>query len=306
MTVADLFSKRQKQARGEVPDVFVYDQLPKPLRVQIVHIIRDALGHDDGYEHPSAGICKFVHDTLAREYGVFELAGGRASTAAVEFFLLGESDHERVLDAVELIFRLVEGPCQNWQYVERAKPKLTAEQAIDELNARFREHGVGYQYGSGEMIRVDSQLIHADVVKPVLHLLRDPTFQGANTEYLRAYEHYRHERFEETLADCLKAFESLMKAICEKRNWNYNQTDTAKRLLEVCFSNGLVPTYLQSEFSALRATLEAGVPTVRNKQSGHGQGTQPRSVPRHLASYLLHLTATNILFLAEAESSLAG
>jgi hypothetical protein len=44
MTVFDLFSKRQKRSRGEVPDVYQYETIPEVLRAQIVHIIRDAFG----------------------------------------------------------------------------------------------------------------------------------------------------------------------------------------------------------------------------------------------------------------------
>jgi hypothetical protein len=95
-----------------------------------------------------------------------------------------------------------------------------------------------------------------------------------------------------------------MKAICKKRRWPHNETDTAKKLLEICFQNGLIPTYLQAHFSSLRTSLESGVPTVRNKLSGHGQGAQPTDVPIYLASYLLNLTATSILFLTEAEIAL--
>jgi hypothetical protein len=57
-------------------------------------------------------------------------------------------------------------------------PKITPDEAIDELNARFREHGVGYQYESGNIIRVDSQIIHSEAVKPVLHLLSDDRFKA--------------------------------------------------------------------------------------------------------------------------------
>ena len=38
MSIFDIFSKRQKKLRGEVPDVYVYDKLPSPLRVQIIQI----------------------------------------------------------------------------------------------------------------------------------------------------------------------------------------------------------------------------------------------------------------------------
>lgn len=49
MAIFDLFSKRQKSLRGDVPDVYVYDNLPDALRVQIVHIWTDALGNDENY-----------------------------------------------------------------------------------------------------------------------------------------------------------------------------------------------------------------------------------------------------------------
>ena len=63
MAIFELFSKRQKRLRGEMPDVYVYDDLPYPLRVQIVHIWKDTL-----YQ------CESIVNTLCREYGVFRLA----------------------------------------------------------------------------------------------------------------------------------------------------------------------------------------------------------------------------------------
>lgn len=38
MSTFDLYSKRQKELRGEVPDVYTYESIPQPLKVQIVHI----------------------------------------------------------------------------------------------------------------------------------------------------------------------------------------------------------------------------------------------------------------------------
>lgn len=38
MKIYELFSKRQKRLRGEVPDVYQYETIPPELRVQVVHI----------------------------------------------------------------------------------------------------------------------------------------------------------------------------------------------------------------------------------------------------------------------------
>lgn len=95
-----------------------------------------------------------------------------------------------------------------------------------------------------------------------------------------------------------------MKAICDKRRWRYPKNATAKALIAVCFENKLIPEFWQSQYSGLRTLLESGVPTGRNKLSGHGQGTAPVEVPGHIAAYMLHMTASAIVFLAEAEAQL--
>lgn len=73
MAIFKLYSKRQK---GEVPEVFTYDNLPSGLRVQASLIIDDAFGVDKrGYgsdNEPEKGFAK-IHEILCREYGIFEL-----------------------------------------------------------------------------------------------------------------------------------------------------------------------------------------------------------------------------------------
>ncbi|HCZ8414366.1 TPA: hypothetical protein O4D25_003319, partial [Proteus mirabilis] len=120
-------------------------------------------------------------------------------------------------------------------------------------------------------------------------------------EYLSAHEHYRHERYKECLTDCCKSFESMLKAIHEINDWEYKKSDSASKLIKSCFDNELIPSYIQSQFTSLKTMLESGVPTIRNNISGHGQGTENKEVNEELVSYMLHLTATNLLFLADSQ-----
>jgi hypothetical protein len=183
--------------------------------------------------------------------------------------------------------------------------KQKPDDAVTELNARFKEHGVGYQLENGQIVRVDSQLLHANVVKPALALLSDPSFAGPNDEFLGAYDHHRHGRQEECLVDCLKAFESTMKVICDQRGWTYDKNrDTVSKLIEIVFNGGLIAPHVQSEFTALRGILESGLPPTRNRNAGHGQGATVRTVPAHIATYALHTTAANILFLVESHKAM--
>ena len=315
MAIANIFSKRKKRERGEMTDIFIYNEIPTPLRVQIIHIWTEAFGLNEYQHGPNDAFeyFKTIHDLLSKEYGVFNLIAANSQNIGhflnssrqnyeevLRNFFLSCNEIEKILDVIEFVCRVFEIKS------EKSYPQEAARynEALTEINLRFVEHGVGYQFESGQIIRKDSELFHQKTVKPVLNFLNTTEYTGANEEFLKAHEHYRHRRYKECLNECLKSFESVMKIICDKHNWAYSQNDTAKKLIEICFANDLVPSYLQSQFSALKAVLESGIPTARNKTSGHGQGITQAVVTDYFARYVLNLTATTILFLVEAEKEL--
>ncbi|MEH7879585.1 hypothetical protein V7799_19135 [Rhizobium laguerreae] len=310
MAVYDLYSKRQERLRGGSSDVYQYDVIPTKLRVQIIHLLDRALGSREqvAYEHGNTSkIYTLIVNTLRQEMGVFYLSqkgrNGDVYSELTDFFL-SETDAEKCLDVIELTFRAIHQFTRNFEHLKRQGYNERADEAIADLNIRFKENAVGYQFVDGEIVRVDSELIHAEAVKPALRLLNTKEYAGPHEEFLSAYEHYRQGKNKEALNDCLKAFESTMKAICDKRGWAYKPGDTAKALIDVLYVEGLVPPFWQNQFASLRGLLESSIPTGRNKQSGHGQGAIPTTVPDHMAAYMLHMTASTLVFLTTAEQSL--
>jgi hypothetical protein len=307
--ILDLYSKRQKRLRGESPDVYQYSELPSPFRVQATLILTDVFSNPmTGWEERQRYF-RMIHDALAREYGMFKLSKrldhtGDYQTALFEFF--GTAEVEQALDVIEVSFRVANWASEGDSHrYSRLCAKLKPSQGIEELNERFKEHGIGFQFESNQIIRVDSQFLHQETIKPALRVLSARRFAGANDEFLSAHEHYRSGRYAEAVNECLKALESTLKVICQTRRWPFKETDTAKTLLDIVFANNLIPDYMQSQFGGLRSVLESGVPTTRSRESAHGAGATPRAIPAHLAAYVLHQTAASILFLAEAEKQLA-
>ncbi len=308
MGIWDVFSKREKRRRGEMPDVYRYDVLPAKLRTQIVLIWDEVFGinkEEIFYDvNKTNEVFEKIRDIIRKEHGRLFLSkkANNDYSAVVEYFR--EADVEEALDVIEVTFMYVH------DYVRKHPERFpastsTAGEAIEELNERFREHGVGYQIESGKVVRVDSKYLHQEVVKPALTVLSAGGYEGANEEFLAAHEHYRKGEVKACLNECLKAFESVMKSVCARCGWEYDEDqDTASALIAKLFDHDLVPGYLQSHFTGLRTSLESGVPTIRNRESGHGQGTEAREVPQSIVSYVLHQTAANIVFLAQAESEL--
>lgn len=176
------------------------------------------------------------------------------------------------------------------------------DECLAELNERFKEAGLGYELIDGRIVRIDSQLLHSEIVKPAIGFLNAEGFEGARDEFLGAYEHYRHGNHKEALVDALKAFESTLKVILTANGKPYGAGDTAKPLVLACSKEGLIPSYNEAHLTSLVGVLTAGIPTVRNRHGGHGQGEVVRTVEPEIVAYGLHLTASAIVMLAGLES----
>ena len=308
MAITDLFSRRRKIERGEVPEVYTYNVLPQGLRVQIVHILREAIGTVGDREHNydyAGSVYVLINKTVSREHGLFSLGDNNlVDEYQVSNYILNEQNIENVFDVLECAFKIIENYIfNNQEYVAFSGIILYAPQAIEELNFRMKQHGVGYEYIDGQIIRIDSQHIHSEAVKPALLMLTDSRYLGASQEFHTAYTKYQNKDYKNALVEALKAFESVLKTICSIRGWSYERTDTASKLIEVVLREGLVPNYMQGNFSSLKALLES-VATPRNKLGGHGQGEAVVEVPAYFTQFALNMTASAIVFLVSAEVGL--
>jgi len=303
MGIVDLLSRRKKQARGEPDPPLSQDRVPQTLRNQVVFLWLETIGNikDHFFGHRAMAVYQQIYKTLCMEYGSATIGHGFDAAEALLDFFQNATD-EQALDAIELSFRVIQQRTQGYEYQAQLAPAKTCEDAINELNRRMLAAGVGYQYISQQLVPVESELTANEITRPALLVLHDQRFSGANDELLRAFEHYRHGRTKECLNECLKAFESTLKSICTGRRWKYDPNATAKKLIEIVFSKNLVPAFLTSEFTSLQSLLESGVPTVRNRLGGHGQGIQPIQVPQYFASFALNLTTSTILFLINADT----
>jgi hypothetical protein len=217
-------------------------------------------------------------------------------------WFLEASETDGVLDFIEVSFRVIDrivGDLQDYE-MEGGGISLPRAEAIAELNGRFREEGLGYQFENGELIRVDNQYVHAEVVKPALRLLADPQFGKANEDFMAAHENYRHGKHKDCIVAAQRAFESTLKAICIAKGWTFRPGDRASDLIKTVRAKGLFPDYLGNGFDSYIAMMKTGLPEIRNNAGGHGEVPSAPPVPAFIAGFALHMTATNILLLGEA------
>ena len=306
----NLFSKLQRKLRGEDPDIYRYDELPNKLRVQIVQIWTTTFGEQDRYfGQLRSDVYLQIAQVLRHENGVFQLHSDVSNPVdplvEIANYFLQLKDVEKALDVVQVVFATMGVHKQELLNRARHTGTYSASTAIENLNFRFKEHGVGYQFDHPHIFRVDSEFIHSEIVKPALELLNEKHLSGAREEFIKAHEFYRRGESKDAIANCLKSFESTMKAICKKRKWECGSKPIAKTLIQTCLKNGLVPPYWQQQYTSLEIILKSGVPPARNNLSvGHGQGGSVVTVPDYLVAYVMHMTASAIVFLAEADKGM--
>ncbi|WP_336166513.1 STM4504/CBY_0614 family protein [Acinetobacter sp. 161(2023)] len=309
----ELFSKRNKQKKET--EVYLYNNLPDQFRVQVTYIFKDLFGERGERLYEILQIENIYQDLvkcLARNFGVYYLHQiykhdnyGYHSEFINGF--LSEKNIDKTMDYIELAFRVANNIAKSEEYEDRVQYcgfDSINKHAIDELNYRFDEHALGYQFVEGQIIRRDNTFTHSEIIKPSLEILSRKRFKGASSEFHKAHEHYRNGKNHEALNECLKAFESTMRIICDKQGWNIKSTATASTLIKVCFEKKLIPLFWESKFTSLKTLLESGVPTARNKLSGHGAGAVEKEIPRYIVEYAINMTASTILFLVEAEENL--
>lgn len=287
--------------------------MPLKLRVQVQQILGDAIGPHYRMEpyhmtapRDNSDAWEFIHKTLCREFGLHALAPASTEGQAVLAFL-GTCTTSQFIDVVEICARVIDRMLRKWSEHDRKSHGIEqkAEEALQELNYRFRKSGFGFQFIDGQVVRVDSEFLHEEVVKPALRILTAPHYEGARDEFLSAHRHYRNGDHEEAITQAAKAFESTMKAICDRKGWTYLKGARASDLLKVLRANRLWPDYLDGSFDQLIATLSSGLPQVRNDSGAHGQGAAKRETPAYVAAYALHLAASKIVLLTAAADAVA-
>lgn len=296
-----LYSQRMKDAQGN-PEVFIYDNFPRTFRNQFFHIISDVLEEIEDNSYHTQPLVSTLCKAFAQEKGLKSIpsTGFYVETNSIEALegYVDKCNNVDFLDLMDFVFGVV---ISNKKFIEDATFEFDYQicnQAIDELNLRLKQHGLGYEFINRQIIKKTNIVTHENAVKPTLKLLTDEEFRGAEQEYLLAFEHFRNSENADAIVNAEKAFESTMKIICSGMGYPYDSARaTAKPLVETLKKNSFFPAYLESHLNGICTTLESGAPTVRNKTSGHGQGVSVNRVTDEFAEYVLNLVATNILFL---------
>ena len=305
-----LYSQRKQEEINGSSDVYIYETFCQEFRNQYLYIVRDIFnfGNEEFYSAGSRNInfWRITCEGFSREKGLKALSGynyGDINNAKAYELFVDLSNDKDFLDLMDYTFTVIISSSP----FAKIKGKEKINSAIKELNYRFKQHSLGYEFINGKLIEKNNEQIHREIIKPALYLLHNRVFQGAEQEYFQAFDCFKEKNNKDAILNAIKAFESVLKIICKEMGYQYdNDKDSVKKLLQHLSDNKFYPEYLESHLAGIRTTLESGAPTLRNKSAGHGQGAEVIDVTDEYVEYALNLVATNIVFLVKLFNRIKG
>ncbi|MFT3784749.1 MAG: hypothetical protein QM770_01105 [Tepidisphaeraceae bacterium] len=200
-------------------------------------------------------------------------------------------DTNRFCDCLELIIKA------------NPSPRLVAAWPSS-VNQVLEQEGVGFRMTDAKLerkpnnvhdvevavypivIRSPSAELHAAVIEPALRVLAKPIFHHADKELRDAFAAHRAGKFGQANTSVGAAFESVLKAICDAKNWPYDpQKDTLSKLIGICRDRALFPGFYAPVFE--------GVGTIRNKLGAHGSPVETPTSEN--VDHLIQLTCSHVL-----------
>ncbi len=302
--IFDVFSRRKKVIKKDLKP------LTKAFRNRVLMLCDDALSPSQGFRSSDDFRNSFwqeIHKKLTFLYGEHQLykkanAGTKAEDA---YFFVSECKDDHFLDFIEYIFKTssyhracsdeskLVGDIEQLFLLDNLPYALTSfvrEKRMTKFHGQEREASFVVSYP--KIILREDEIVHSSAIQPTLTLLLEKDLSSANLEFIAALEDYRKKDYGDCLTKCGSAFESTMKIICARNHWQYQNTDTASKLLKIIIDESPLEAFFEQPL--------IGIATLRNRLStSHGSGSQPRVVSKHKAKYVINATASAILLLVD-------
>lgn len=167
---------------------------------------------------------------------------------------------------------------------------LTPYTQSDEIDSETGRRYLNSQYP--QIILVDNQFTHQEIIVPALNLLTNPALSVVNQELLEAFHHIRDKKYADAITRAASSLESMFKVIFKREKMALPNNTALGRLVTEFFNQEKLPKHYENSFFA--------VTKIRNEiSSSHGREGQLIAPPTFIeAEHVVHLVASNIMFLA--------
>jgi len=275
------FSIRHKRALN---DRKINISIPITTRQKIIYRMR-RYNSFYGWNDENSIFDDDLKQHLLESYGTKELKGYKEDSLEVVYnlddFIL-TSWPPQVFDAIEIYDSLM------------STPENIANFRKD-INIIFKSENMPYRILDNQVIILDSKYLESEVLNKAYELLTNNNFEKACRDFLNARQNFTAGDYSGTIVECNNSLESTLK---KALNIDKGEQGQLKKQL---MKSGLIPDYFQGFCDSFESLLQASF-TISNTSARHGKKDLPdvkNKVDRPIASFILHLTGSLILFIME-------
>lgn len=302
--IENLFTRRMKRNRGEVPDTYSYE-IPENVRRTIIGYVLDTnLSFDEGHFGRRYDELEQLAIVLDRQFG--KSISGMVLEKDQILDFMSSCSTEEFLAALEILCKLKATNINKFtHYQTQALEK--ANFFISSTNKLFRLERIGYELVPAGLedlpfivVPFNSQYLHLETIKKPRELLHNKKFDGALDEFETALDKLRQEDYDGSVQEAINAYESTLKTILDIKGVSYNSGDKIPGLVNKVMEKLDLDSCFNDAFGRVWSLLSSGPNTIRNLEGvAHGQGSKVKKLKREYAEFVLRTVGTYIVFLIE-------
>jgi hypothetical protein len=275
--------RRRLDETGSLGDL-EHDSVPQAVRMALFHLMfRSQIRHQ-------APFSQHVLNRIAVHFSDFT-ADWDAATPLIST----DRSVDEILDyceiAVEAGMDTTKARATGGHYYDVA----TYGDLESKINPLFETHRFGYRMVSGQAQRLDSPLLHVEVVGPALLAARRAGWSEVEERYASAILNHRGGETAKALTDANAAIESALKAVGMRGNAT---GDLTKALAK----SPLLAPYGAKANGQLKGLVDNLMVWRSNFGDAHGGGPGVQDAPPELAGLAIHWSGAFIVFLAALAS----
>jgi len=184
-----------------------------------------------------------------------------------DFFL--KRDHEEKMDIIEYWYScLSQSEQSDFQH---------------DLNELCFKYSFPWVMANGYFFRIELKFIDMEIIKPTLEMMAHEKFTGSLDELVEALGELTAGNYKDAIHKSAKSFESVMKAVLGV------SSGTASNLLRGLEENDFFDDITPTVSKAIGDSVFMGLPFMRNRLGGHGQGQDILKVPENYARLAVEL-----------------
>jgi len=275
------FSKRHKKA---IESKKLKIRIEKPLRNKI-HGCMKRHDHNYGWDDMESVLYNDLPEQLKYYLGTEELKayhdGNQKKPINTIDDLIIHGWPVDIIDAIET-------------YANALKESGNERKFIENINKVFKSEGSPLRFLDEQVVVLDSMFMESEVLCRADGLFKTNFFDKASNDFLSARENFTSGHYDDTIMACNNALESAIKSIIDTTKTRQ------KELIKSLNKSEIIPNYFGGFIDHFDGLLQSSF-TIANK-TRHGDKEIPKDenqVDKALASFVLHLTGTLLVFIME-------